>query len=46
MVLMVSLLIHALEDKILVEICFQLNVPEFQVGNSALLRGRPTQAVG
>jgi hypothetical protein len=34
MVLMVSLRIHVLKDKTLVD-RFHLNVPEFQVGNSA-----------
>jgi hypothetical protein len=42
MVLMVSLRIHVLKDKTLVD-RFHLNVPEFQVGNSALPRGKPTR---
>jgi hypothetical protein len=47
MVLMVSLRIHVLKDKTLVENRFPRNVPEFQVGNRALSQGgKPPQAVG
>ena len=45
MVLMVSLLIHGLKDKTLVDL-FHLNVPEFQVGKVRFPGGKPTQAVG
>jgi len=45
MVLMVSLRIHVLEDKTLVD-CFPPNVPEFQVGNSAFPWGQAHAARG
>ena len=45
MVLMVSLRIHVLKDKTLVD-GFHLNVPEFQLGNSALPQGQAHAARG
>ena len=43
---MVSLRIHVLKDKTLVENRFPQNVPEFQVGNRALPRGQAHAGCG
>jgi hypothetical protein len=45
MVLIVSLRIHVLKDKTLVD-RFHLNVPEFQVGNRAFPRGQAHAGCG